>query len=76
MFADYFLNAPQFFCTKAKITRKTYRIQPELGRLIITVHVNVRWLVRLVTVEVDALRTGVQYGRHNNVQHLRTVVKP
>ena len=67
MFANYFLNPSQFSST----TRKTYRIQPELGRLVITIHVNMRRLVRLVTVKVDAVRACVQNSGHNNVQHLK-----
>jgi hypothetical protein len=65
VFADEPFNATQFFGTKAKLTSQRYRAEPELRRLILAIHVDVRWFIRYVMVdEVNPIRTGSENGWH------------
>ena len=45
----------EFPCAETEVARQGNRRQPEFGRQIVPVDVDVRWLVRLVAVEVDAI---------------------
>src|SRR5271157_3725032 len=58
MFGDQFLNPPQFLGRKPKVPCEPERLQPEFGREIIPVDMDVRRLMRLVAVEIKAIRTG------------------
>lgn len=40
------------------------RVQPERGGPVVPIHVDVRGLARLVTVEVESIGTVTQDGRH------------
>jgi len=56
---------------KSKVACQLDRIKPEFGRQIVAVNMNVRGLVRLVTVEVEAIRAG---SRADRVKILTLVV--
>jgi len=58
------LYAPEFDRTEAKVERQTDRIQPELCRLIVTVDMDVRRLVRFVTEKIDTVWARAQYRWH------------
>ena len=71
MLANYFFYPPQLPCTKTKVKRKRHRIQPELSRLRIAINMNVRRLIGLMAVKVDAVRAWFQDRWHDNVRHLK-----
>jgi hypothetical protein len=57
VFLEHALYTTKFHRTESKVPSQCDGLRPELGRLIVTIHVHVRWFVGFVTVEVDALRT-------------------
>ena len=65
MFLEHSLNAAKFYRTEAQVARLCGVLQPKLGRLVIAINVHMRWLVRFMAIEVNAVRTGSQNGRHN-----------
>jgi hypothetical protein len=58
-------NSPQLDRPKPKVSGQLDGLDPELGRQFVPVDVNVRWLVRLVAVEVEPIRAGSKYRRHH-----------
>lgn len=52
----HLLDLAQFNRAEPEVAGKRNWGKPELGRLIISIHVHVRWLVGLVTVEVEPVR--------------------
>jgi len=57
---EYTLNSTKFQRAKTQVASQCDRIDPELGGQILAIDVNVRWLVWLVTMKIDAVRTGSQ----------------
>jgi hypothetical protein len=60
-------NSPQFLWRKPYVPGQRNRLQPELGRKIVPINVNMGRLLRLVAVKVKAVRASSQYSRHQNV---------
>src|SRR5579863_10000383 len=58
------LYCAEFVCAKSEIRCELDRIEPEFRRQIVAVDMNVRRLVRLVTVEVETVRARPQHRRH------------
>jgi len=56
VFLQQSLNPSQLNWAEAEITGQRQRLQPKLGRLIVAINVDVRWLVWLMRVEVHAVR--------------------
>jgi len=52
---------------KSKVACQLDRIKPEFGRQIVAVNMNVRRLIRLVTIEVEAIRAGSEHRRHPGI---------
>ena len=52
---------------ESKVACQLNRIKPEFGRQIVAVNMNVRRLVRLVTIEVEAIRAGSEHRRHPGI---------
>lgn len=67
MLGDEPLNGSQLNPVETKVTRQGDRRQPELRRLVISVHVDVRWLVQVVAHEVDPIRAAPQNSRHSSL---------
>lgn len=51
------LDPTEFLGTRTKIVRQGNRVEPKLHRVIIPVYMDMRGLVRLMTVEVEPIRT-------------------
>ena len=66
---DEAMYTPQFCRTEAKVSSERDGFHPELCRLIVPVHMNVGWFVRLVAVEIHTVWPSHQDGRHA-VQYL------
>src|SRR3989442_14016828 len=64
MFGEQFLKPPQLLRREPEVPCEPDRLQPELGREIVTIDMDVRRLTLLVAVEVKAVRTGSQDSRH------------
>ena len=58
------MDSPKLHRTEAKIPGQGHRVQPELRRLSVVVHMDMRGLVRLVAVKLHAVRPYHQYGWH------------
>jgi hypothetical protein len=54
----------EFVCAQATIGHKRHRLQPELGHVPLTLHVDVRWLPTVGTEEDETIRSITKYGRH------------
>jgi hypothetical protein len=59
------LDSRKFHGREAQILRKRNGVEPELRRLVVAVNVDVRWLIRLVAVEVEAIGTATVNRRHD-----------
>jgi hypothetical protein len=59
-----FLKPPQLFGRETEVPCKADWLQPELGRQIIPVNMDMRRLIGFVTVEVEAVRAASQDDRH------------
>lgn len=57
MFLQQSLNPSQLNWAEAEIAGQRKRLQPKLGRLIVAINVDVRWLVWLMRMEVHTVRT-------------------
>ncbi len=51
---------------KPEIPRHAYRINPEFGREVITIHVNMRRFIRFVAVEIEAVGSAAQNRWHDD----------
>ena len=58
------MGAPKFDGVEAQVSRQGHGIEPELGRLGIAIQMDVRWLIRFVTLEVHPVGTDHQDGGH------------
>jgi hypothetical protein len=61
------LYLSEFVSAKSKIARELNRINPKFSSKIVPINVDVRRLVRLVTVEIKAIRTGSQDRWHSGI---------
>jgi hypothetical protein len=66
------VDSPQLHRTEAKVSGQRNRVQPELRRPIVTTHMDVGRLIRLMAVKLHAVRPHQQYGL-NVFQHLTVV---
>ena len=64
MCGDQFLNPPHLPGREPEVPREPDRLQPELGREIVPIDMDMRRLMQFVAVEVKAVRTGPQDSRH------------
>ena len=71
MLQHQLLDPIQFVRREPEIPRERDRVQPELRREIISVDVNVRRFVRLVTVEIQTVRAVTKNRRHGNQGRVR-----
>src|ERR1035437_5268132 len=58
------VDSPKLHGTEAKVSGQRNRVQPELCRLIVAIHVNMGRLVRLMAVKIQAVWPDHQYGWH------------
>ena len=54
----------ELVCSKATIGHKRHRLQPELGHVPLTLHVDVRRFPTVGTEENATIRSLTKYGRH------------
>jgi hypothetical protein len=54
---DQILKAVDFASGKAPTPTKSDRIKPELGSAILTLNVNMAWLVAVASIEEEPIRT-------------------
>ena len=59
------MHAPKFARIESKVPGQSDRIQPEFGGLVVAIDVHVRRFFGFMAVEVDAIGTRAQDGRHN-----------
>lgn len=52
---------------KAKVPCESNGLQPEFCRSVVSVDVNVRWLIRFMAEEVDAIGSAPQERRHSHI---------
>ena len=64
VFYDEPVDSPELYGTEAKVPSQRDRVQPEFCRLIVSIHMNVGRLVRLMAVEIHTVRSRRQYGWH------------
>jgi hypothetical protein len=64
MFGDQLLNPPQLFGREPEVPSEPDRLQPELGREIVPIDMDMRRFMQLVAAEVKAVRNGPQDSRH------------
>ena len=58
------MDSPKLHRTEAKISGQRNRVQPELRRLIVAIHMHMGRLVWLMAVIIDAVWPHHQYGWH------------
>src|SRR5438876_325572 len=58
------LKPPQLFGREAEVPCEADRLQPELGRQIVPIDMDMRRLLGFMVVEVKAVRAAAQDGRH------------
>jgi hypothetical protein len=58
------VDSPKLDRTEAKISGQRNRVQPELRRLIVAIHMHMGRFVRLMAVKIHAVRPHHQYGWH------------
>jgi hypothetical protein len=63
------LNSSQLLGREALVPREVNRLQPKLGRQIVSIDMNVRRLIRFVTVEIEAVWAASQDGWHGTATH-------
>jgi hypothetical protein len=51
------LKLSKFVCSKAKVLRQRYGLQPELCREVVAVNMDVRRFVQLMAPKVESVRT-------------------
>ena len=64
MFVDQPWNPPQFYGRETEVSRKCDRLQPEPGRQIVPIDMDMGRLTGFMAVEVEAVRAASQDGRH------------
>lgn len=64
MIRDHGFEPSEFMRLEAQIPRQSYGIQPELGTHVISINVDMRRLVRVVAVEVEAEGSFPENRRH------------
>ena len=64
MLNDQFLKPPQLLGREAEVPCEADRLQPELGRQIVPVNMDMRRLIGFMAIEVEAVRAASQDGRH------------
>src|SRR5207302_8250744 len=64
MLNHQFLKPPQLFGREAEVPRQADRLQPELGRPLVSIDMDMRRLIGFMAVEVEAVRPASQDGRH------------
>ena len=42
------------------------RIEPELGEVVVTLHVDMRWFIAVISIEEEPIRAKSQHGRHRD----------
>src|SRR5438105_6379615 len=65
MLNHQFLKPSQFLGWEAEVPRQADRLQPELGRRIVPIDMDMRRLIGFMAVEVEAVRPASQDGRHD-----------
>jgi len=58
------VDSPKLRGTEAKVSGQRNRVQPELCRLIVAIHMDMGRLVRLMAVKIHAVWPHHQYGWH------------
>lgn len=58
------LNPVQFVWRESEVPHERDWVQPELRREIVSIDVNMRRLVRLMTVEIQTIRAAAKNRRH------------
>ena len=58
MLNHQFLKPPQLLGREAEVSGEANRLQPELGRQIVPVNMDMRWLIGFMAVEVEAVRAA------------------
>jgi len=58
------VDSPKLHRTEAKVSGQRNRVQPELCRLIVAIHMDVGRLVQLMAVKIHTVWPRHQYGRH------------
>jgi hypothetical protein len=64
---DQSLYSVQFRGPKSDAALHPYRVQPELGFGVVTLHVYVAWLLPVVGIEEEPIWTDSHHRRHFNV---------
>src|SRR5438067_12872253 len=64
MLNHQFLKPPQLLGWEAEVPRQADRLQPELGRQIVPIDMNMRRLIGFMAVEVKAVRPASQASMH------------
>jgi len=59
-----FLKAPQLLGREAEVPREADRLQPEFGRQVVPINVDMRRLIGFMAIEVAAVGAASQDGRH------------
>lgn len=57
MLSDDSLDSQEFARAEPQVSRQCHRIQPELGTLIIAIDMHVCGFIRLMAIEVEAVRS-------------------
>jgi len=53
--------------SKSKILSQRDRVQPELCGFLVPIYVHMRRFIWLVTIEIESVRPGSEYGRHSDI---------
>ena len=64
MFRHHPFKVPELRRTKPATARKPNRVEPELGPVSVSLHVNVRWLIPVSRVKEESIRALPKNGRH------------
>jgi hypothetical protein len=64
MFLHKPLQPMEFQSAEAMAVLQSYRLQPEFGDLIVTLHMDMGWLIAIPGIEKESIRTNAQDRRH------------
>jgi hypothetical protein len=64
MLNHQFLKPSQLLRREAEVPRQGNRLQPELGRQIVSIDMDMRRLIWFMAIEVQPVRAASQDGRH------------
>ena len=64
MFFNEFLYAINLSSTKASTVLQSYRVKPEFSLVIISLNVNMRWLITIICIKEESIRPASQYSWH------------